>query len=320
MAQIVRTQNVGIDVSKADLVVMILPERRALRVDNNPTGWAALVAALGPDTALLRIGLEASGGYEREVADHLRSLGYTVHVVDPLRVRLFARAAGKRAKNDPIDAEMIARFVAQFELHEQVHDPVRRRLGELVRYRQSLIDARVALANAGEHLRGSTLVARSRRRLQQFERDELLIDREIAALIAGAPGLAAQAKLMRSVRGVGAGLVATLLAFLPELGRLSGRQVSALVGVAPFDRDSGPWRGKRCIGGGRAGVRNVLYMSALSAATRHNPTIRAFYERLRACGKPAKLALTACMRKLIVILNAMIATGTPWRDHNPAAA
>jgi transposase len=210
---------------------------------------------------------------------------------------------------------MIARFVAQFELHEQVHDPLRRQLGELVRYRQTLVDTRVALANAGEQLRNSALRTQLRRRLQQLERDVAQIERTIAALIAGDQRLAAQAALIRSVRGVGAVLVATLLAFLPELGRLSGRRVSALVGVAPFDRDSGPWRGKRCIGGGRAGVRAVLYMSALSAATRHNPTIRTFYERLRANGKPAKLALTACMRKLIVILNAMIATGTPWRDQ-----
>lgn len=315
MAQIVRIQNIGIDVSKAELVVMILPERRELRVTNDRAGWAALTAALGPDGAVQRIGLEATAGYERDVADHLRACGFTVFVVDPLRVRLFARAAGKRAKNDPIDAEMIAKFVAQFELHEQVHDPLRRRLGELVRYRQFLVDTRVAFANAGEQLHIDALRTRSRRRLQQFARDEAVIDREIAALIAGDQQLAAQAKLLRSVAGVGAGLVAILLAFLPELGRLSGRKVSALVGVAPFDRDSGRWRGKRCIGGGRAGVRAVLYMGTLSAATRHNPTLKAFYERLRAKGKPAKVALTACMRKLIVILNAMVASGTPWRDR-----
>ena len=319
MAQIVEMQNIGIDVSKDELVMMVLPARRLSRFANNAAGWTALVKELGDERALQRIGFEASGGYERDVSDHLRSLGFTVYVIDPLRVRLFARAAGKRAKNDPIDAAMIAEFVAKIDLHEQVYDPLRRRLGELVRYRETLIDTRIRLASAGAQLHDAAVKTQLRRRLQQLERDEAVIELRIAALIASDKCLAAQSAVMRSVRNVGAVLVATLLAFVPELGRLSGRQIAALVGVAPFDDDSGRSRGKRVISGGRAGVRKVLYMSTLGAATRFNPTIRAFYDRLRAAGKPAKLALTACMRKLIVILNAMVANGTMWRDQ-PAKA
>jgi transposase len=311
---------VGIDVSKAWLDCYRHPDGARVRVSNDADGWAALRRWLG-DEPILRVGLEASGGYERCVAEQLVAAGFTVRVLDPARVRYFARALGRRAKNDRIDARVIAEFLATCEVNASttLPDKDRRRLAELLGLRQALLDSRNGLANVAEHLRERRFAALAARHIARFERDVAALERLVADTIAANPQFARAAQLLLSAKGVGLILAATLIARLPELGTLSRRQIAALVGVAPFDDDSGDTTGRRKIQGGRAAVRRVLYMAAMGAATRHNPTLKAFYQRLRKLGKLPKVALVACMRKLLTILNAMLAHDTPWRDTTSAA-
>ena len=316
MAQLVR--HVGIDASKAYLDVALLPDKTEHRVSNDAAGWAE--AWLPPDGSVVVIGIEASGGYERGVTEALRAAGYRVVVLDAQRVRLYARALGKRAKSDTIDAEVIARFVATVGSDSLTRSDERRRLGELVDYRQGLIEERTRLTNASAQVSEPTLKKMAQRRLAQIERDVTRLEERMGALIAATPELAATAALLDTVKGVGPILIATLLAFLPELGQLTRRQIAALVGVAPYDRDSGTMRGKRHIAGGRERPRRVLYMATMSAATLHNSVLKSFYRRLLAKGKLPKVALVACMRKLLTILNAMIAHGTAWRQPQRIAA
>jgi len=312
---------VGIDVSKAWLDCYRHPDRLQVRVSNDADGWAALRRWLG-DEPIRCVGLEASGGYERGVAEQLIAAGFTVRVLDPVRVRYFARALGRRAKNDRIDARVIAEFLATCEGNGSttLPDKDRRRLAELLGFRQVLLDNRNGLANVAEHLRERRIAALAARRIAQFERDVAALERDIADTIAANPQFAHAAQLLLSAKGVGLILTATLIARLPELGTLSRRQIAALVGVAPYDHDSGDTTGRRQIQGGRAAVRRVLYMATMGAATRSNPALKAFYQRLRKLGKLPKVALVACMRKLLTILNAMLAHGTPWRDTTSAAA
>ena len=308
MAQVVGT--VGIDVSKAVLDVVRLPCRTKLRVSNDPTGWAALAAWLAGFPAG-RIGLEASGGYEQGVLAHLQAAGLEVYRLDAWGVRQFAKAGGRRAKNDAIDALVIARYVGVFELHQAKPCAERQALAELVKARLNLVTLQTQLANWVEHGNGELVRLRASydRRLRA---DIAGLDRKIAQCIEAHASFAQRAALLTSTRGVGLGTAATLLALLPELGQLPREQIAALVGVAPFDDDSGTRKGKRAIEGGRRLVRRALYMAAL-AGIRFNPVLKAFYQRLRARGKEAKVALTACMRKLITILNAMLRDGKPWQ-------
>lgn len=318
MAQLVR--HVGIDTSKAYLDAALLPDKTKHRVSNNAAGWAELAAWLPVDGGVVAIGIEASGGYERDVAEHLRGRGYRVVVLDAQRVRLYARALGKRAKSDAIDAEVIARFVATVGSDSLTRSAERRRLGELVDYRHGLIEERTRLTNASAQVSEPTLKKMTQRRLAQIDRDVERLEQRMAALIAETPELAATAALLDTVKGVGPILIATLLAFLPELGQLTRRQIAALVGVAPYDRDSGTMRGQRHIAGGRERPRQALYMATMSAATLHNSVLKSFYRRLLAKGKLPKVALVACMRKLLTILNAMVAHGTAWRQPQRLAA
>jgi transposase len=309
---------VGIDVAKAWLDVCRYPDGARQRFSNDAAGWAALIAWLG-DLPIIRIGLEASGGYERGVAEQLSIEGFAVRVLDPLRVRLFGRAMGRRAKNDRIDARKIAEFIVHGDMPTKAPQRERDRLAELLNLREALVDNRTRLISVGEHLRERRFAAAAKRHLARLAGDIAALEHAIAGLITGDPHFDRTAKLLMSAKGVGLMLAATLIARLPELGTLSRHKIAALVGVAPFDDDSGESRGIRRIAGGRAHVRRVLYMAAMGAATRHNPVLKAFYKRLRAAGKLPKVALVACMRKLLTILNAMLATGTPWRDK-PAAA
>lgn len=304
---------VGIDVSKARLDVYRHPDGARLQVSNDAAGWTALCAWLA-EAPGARIGLEASGGYEHSVLAHLSAAGLVVCRVDALRVRQFARAGGRRAKTDPIDAAVIARFVMNFEPAAYVPDPEREALAERVRYRSVLIDERTRLANAGAALRDPTLQQMNTAALARLDDDLRRLETDMAKHIAASKRFAEAAAILSSVPGVGKVLVATLIALVPELGQLSRRTIAALVGVAPFARDSGAWYGKRHIAGGRSAVRKVLYMAAMVSATRHNPHLKAFYDRLRAAGKPAKVALTATMRKLLTILNAMMSRGELWRE------
>jgi transposase len=314
MAQ--ETGTVGIDISKGWLDVARRPWRERLRVSNDAAGWTALEGWLR-QRPTARIGIEATGGYEQGVAGYLSAAGFAVHILDPWRVRQFARSAGRRAKSDPIDADVIAYYVGLFEFAEARPDAARERLGRLVKARLKLVDLRVKLDNWTEH--GDGEMVRIRQRVVRVLAADLArLDAKIAALLGTHPVLVARAELLISTPGVGLGTAATLVALLPELGTLPREQIAALVGVAPFDDDSGKHHGRRAIAGGRKFVRRALYMAALSGI-RFNPVLKAFYQRLRRRGKEGKVALTACMRKLIVALNAMLRDGKAWDPPTPPA-
>lgn len=309
---------IGIDVAKAHLDVAVRPSGEQWQVPNDAAGHAALVArvqALGPTLVVL----EATGGHEAAVATALLVAALPVAVVNPRQVRDFAKATGRLAKTDALDAQVLAHFAdAVRPPPRAVPDACVQELSALLTRRRQLVDMRTA-----EHNRLGTAPRRIRTQLQAHIRwlDARLadVDHDLDQALRASPAWRAQEQLLRSVPGVGPVLSRTLLAHLPELGTLDRKQIAALVGVAPLNRDSGTRRGKRAIWGGRAQVRAVLYMGALVAA-RHNPSIRPFYARLTAAGKPPKVALTACMHKLLLILNAMVRSQTAWRAPTQAAA
>ena len=304
---------IGIDVSKQWLDVATLPERETRRFSNDGAGQEQLGAwliQLAPELIVM----EATGGFETRVATALAAEGLALAVVNPRHVRDFARAFGILAKTDRIDASVLAAFA------EKVHPPVRplpdedrRELIDLVDRRRQLVTMR-----AEEKTRLSQATASARQDIKEHIEwlDERLrrLDIDLTAKLRSSSLWKAKEELLISVPGVGRVTVFTLLARLPELGALNRRAIAALTGVAPFARDSGQHRGRRMIWGGRADVRSVLYMAAVSAA-RINPVIKSFYLRLKQAGKPAKVALTACMRKLLTILNTMLRTNQSW--HAP---
>jgi transposase len=257
--------------------------------------------------------MEASGGYERDWAKALRGADIEVRIVDPKRVRSFARSAGRLAKNDAIDAEMIAWFAETFgEAPGQTHDAAREKLAQIVNARQGLLDLQTNLQNRGEHAGPEPVQKMQARLLKQLALEIDKLEAAIAALIKATPHFAERAGIIESVPGVGGITSAGLIATMPELGQVSNKVAAALLGTAPYDDDSGRRRGERHIKGGRRKVRNLFYMACLGAATRHNSVLKAFYRRLIAKGKERKVALVACMRKLIVILNTMIARHQKW--------
>jgi len=304
---------IGIDVSKQWLDVASLPERETRRFSNDGAGQEQLGAwliQLAPELIVM----EATGGFETRVATALAAEGLALAVVNPRHVRDFARAFGILAKTDRIDASVLAAFA------EKVHPPVRplpdedrRELIDLVDRRRQLVTMR-----AEEKTRLSQATASARQDIKEHIEwlDERLrrLDIDLTAKLRSSSLWKAKEELLISVPGVGRVTVFTLLARLPELGALNRRAIAALTGVAPFARDSGQHRGRRMIWGGRADVRSVLYMAAVTAA-RINPVIKSFYLRLKQAGKPAKVALTACMRKLLTILNTMLRTNQSW--HAP---
>jgi transposase len=303
---------VGIDVSKDRLDVHVRPLGSGFCVGNDAAGHAALVGRLRPLRAK-RIVLEASGGYERALWLALSEAGLVAAVVNPRQVREFARAAGCLAKTDRLDAAVIAHFAETFAPTAiRNPDPVADRLGEHVLYRRSLCEQIVALENQLRRLESASLRDRAVARLAGLRQERKEIEQAMAVIVAADPAKKALFACLTALKGVGPVLAWTLIANLRELGSLTRHQAAALIGVAPFNRDSGTHRGYRAIAGGRTQVRNVLYVAILSAV-RYNPAIKAFYRRLRGNGKPAKVALVACMRKLAVILNAMV------RDHRAAA-
>jgi transposase len=257
--------------------------------------------------------MEASGGYEREWAKALRDGKIEVRIVDPKRVRSFAQSAGRLAKNDTIDAEMIAWFAETFDdVQGQAYDATREQLHQMVHARQALKDMQSRLASQGEHAVPAA-VQRSHVRISKTIAVELVaIEAEITALIKATPHFAELAEIIESVPGIGRTTSAALIADMPELGQANNKTVASLLGVAPYDDDSGRRRGERHIKGGRRRTRNIFYMACLGAATQHNPVVMAFYDRLVAKGKLKKVALTACMRKLISILNIMIERRQKW--------
>ena len=236
-----------------------------------------------------------------------------MRIVDPKRVRSFARSAGRLAKNDAIDAEMIAWFAETFgEVKGQADDAAREELVQIVRARQALLDLQTSLQNRGEHAAPAVVQKMHGRLLKKIALELAGLEAAIAAMIKATAHFAELAEIIESVPGLGEITAAGLIAAMPELGQVSNQAISALLGVAPYDDDSGKRRGERQIKGGRRKVRNLFYMACLGAATRHNPMLKTFYRRLLAKGKEKKVALVACMRKLIVILNTMIARREKW--------
>jgi transposase len=304
---------IGIDVAKHRLDVHARPSGESFAADYDDEGVAGLVERLASLAPALVV-LEATGGLEVRLAAALAAAGLPVAIVNPRRVRAFARATGRFAKTDRLDAEVIARFA------EAVRPPARplpdeatRRLAALVARRRQLLEMLVAERNR-RHMADPTLRDGIDAHLRWLEEALATIERDLDGAVRESAIWRAREELLRSVPGVGPVSARTLLAELPELGSLTRRQAAALVGVAPFTHDSGTMRGKRAVQGGRAALRACLYMAAVAAARGSNPAIAGFYERLRRAGKPAKLALTACMRKLIVTLNAMLRTGTAWQQ------
>jgi transposase len=312
MAQIVAT--VGIDVSKDRLDVSVHPTDEQFSVTNDHSGWRELVRRLRP-LQVRAIGLEASVGYERGPIDALLDASLPVRLVNPWKLRRFAQASGVLAKNDRLDAQLIARFVASMPSREVQRDRAVDHLAELVQARRQLLDANQQIICQIEHLRDPGLRRLMMRRIRQLEHDVEQLDQLIVRAIAASPTLSARRDLLCSMPGVGPVLAATLIALLPELGSLANRSIAALVGVVPYDFDSGRMKGLRCIFGGRAAVRRVLFMAAQVAA-RFNPTLKAFKQRLIALGKKPKVAIVAVMRKLIVTLNAMVRHDLPWHPAN----
>jgi len=303
---------VGIDVAKDKLDVFLDSTGELFTIENQPTAIATLakkLLTLSPQVIVI----EHSGGYERRLAIDLMDAGLPVALVNPRQTRDFARATNRFAKNDPLDARLLADFgkACQPQLAQRPSEN-RLHLDELVNRRRQLVAFRVAELTRLEQARGKDIRRSIQSLLRQFDRMIDKLDRQIAQCIENDDDWRGKAQQLRSVTGVGPVVASTLLAELPELGQANRQEIASLAGLAPFDRESGRWKGKRRCFGGRASVRKVLYMAAVTAL-RHNPVIAALHQRLTAQGKPFKVAIVACMRKLLVILNALLKNGQSWQ-------
>ena len=303
---------VGIDVSKTQLDVHVLPAGEAWSVSNDDAGHVELadrLIKLAPERVLL----EASGGYQAAAVTALSLRKLPVVVVNPRQVRDFARATGQLAKTDALDARVLAQFAAVIKTEVR---PLRAddelELHALVNRRRQLIDMRTAETNRLETCRVTRVRASISESVAWLTKRIKEVDKDLDDQIRKSPAWREHETLLVSVPGIGRVIARTLMTALPELGTLDRREIAALVGLAPFNHDSGAMRGKRSIRGGRADVRGTMFMAALTAI-RFNPTVRVFYERLRSTGKEKKVAIIACARKMLVILNAMVRTKTPWQ-------
>jgi transposase len=304
---------VGIDVSKARLDVHVLPSGEAFAFPRDGEGLAALAERLGALQPTL-IGVEATGGFESVVAAGLAGAGLPVVVVNPAQVRAFAQALGKRAKTDPIDAAVIARFL------EATRPPLRslpeagqQLLADLVARRRQIVQMIGAERQRAKRHSDPRLCRSLQRLIRALEKELGEIDSEIDDQMRSSPAWRAAEDLLRTVPGVGPVVSRTLIAELPELGKLDRREIAALAGLAPWTRKSGQWRGKSFIGGGRPAVRTILFNAALVAA-RYNDQLKTFHQRLIAAGKPKMVALIAVARKLLTILNAILRDNRPWQN------
>jgi transposase len=305
------TTSVGIDVSRATLDVAVQPTAEQWQVSNDPSGLSHLVERLRQLTPE-RIVLEATGGYELAALASLASAGLPVVAVNPRQVRDFARSTGRLAKTDRLDAQVLAHFAAVIRPSlRPLPDTATRELSALLARRRQLVEMRTVetnrLATAHEGVRSSI-----REVVHFLDKRIKELDRELHDRLRQSPVWRDKDNLLRSIPGVGPVLSATLLADVPELGTLGHKQLAALIGVAPLNRDSGTWRGQRSVWGGRGHVRAVLYM-ATTRAVRCNAVLKALYERLLSLGKHRKVALVACMRKLLRICNAVVAHQLAWR-------
>ena len=307
---------VGIDVSKARLDTALGAEEEVVGFANDARGIAQLLERLKAVEVALVV-MEASGGYETAVASAIAAAGWRLAVVNPRQVRDFARATGRLAKTDRIDARVLAAFGKAVEPQiTRLPDEQAQGLQGLLLRREQLVAMRAQERQRLEHAQG-IMRKQINKHIDWLDQEIDKLDIDITAGLRTSPAWRAKDELLRSFKGIGPITSGTLLVALPELGRLDRRTIAALVGVAPFNRDSGKMRGRRSIYGGRARIRTLLYMCA-TAAVRSNPVIRGFYERLKARGKPHKVAMVACMRKIITILNAMMRQSTPWTPEiNP---
>jgi transposase len=303
---------IGIDVSKDHLDVATRPSGAAFTVERNAAGLEQLgdrLRMLSPQI----VALEATGGFETVAAATLAAAGLPVVIVNPAQVRAFAKAIGQRAKTDPIDAAVIAHFA------EATKPPVRplpdeatRLLADLVARRRQIVEMIGAERQREKRMTVPHLRKSIARLLKALEKELTGLNTDIDDAVRGSPVWREKEDLLKSVPGVGSIIASTLIAELPELGSCGRRQIAALAGLAPFTRQSGQWRGKSFIGGGREAVRTVLFMGAM-VAKRHNPVLKAFFDRLVAAGKPKLLALIAVARKLLTILNAVLRDNRPWQ-------
>jgi len=307
---------IGIDLAKDRLDVHVHPSGQTFATTRDGAGLAELVGRLRSLAPTL-IAVEATGGFETVVVATLAGEALPVVVINPARVRHYAQALGKRAKSDPIDAAVIARFAeATKPTVRALPDEMTRQLADLVARRRQIVDM-MGAEGQRERRASDKRVRKSIARLHKaLEKALAEIDAEISDNVRGSPVWAEKEDLLSSVPGVGPVVARTLIAEMPELGTLDRRQIAALAGLAPFTRQSGQWKGKSFIGGGRKSVRGALFMAALVAA-RHNPPLKAFRDKLVAAGKPKLVAAVATARKLLTMLNAIVREGKPW---NPEAA
>ena len=304
---------VGIDVSKDRLDVALRPSGEIFAVERNASGLDRLIERLR-QLAPRIVALEATGGFETVAAAALASASLPVVVVNPVQIRAFAKALGQRAKTDPIDAAVIAHFAEATRPEPRpLPDEATRLLADLVARRRQIIE----MIGAERQREKRTSMPRLRKSIGRvvgmLEKELAGLDADIDDAVRGSPAWREKEDLLASVPGIGTTIARTLIADLPELGTLSRKQVAALAGLAPFARQSGQWRGRSFIGGGRASVRTELFMGAL-VAMRHNPVLKGFFERLRAAGKPKMVALIAVARKLLTILNAMVRDNKRWQN------
>jgi transposase len=311
-----------VDLSKHFLDCFLLPDKSHFRLSNDSAGVSQLcdrARELIRNGAQVRLVIEASGGYERLLHEQLTAAAVPVAIVNPKRVRAYAKGIGRLAKTDRVDAQVLARYgVTEEPRPTPAADPERVALREMLAYRDQILAELSARTQQLSGYRSPAVRARAEREITHLKAERDSLAREIAQRIQQTPALAALAGQLCSVPGVGPLVTAVLLAHLPELGQLDGNCLASLAGLAPFAQDSGTYAGQRTIQGGRARVRASLYLAAL-VGIRRNPVLQAFYDRLTTAGKPGKVALTACMRKLLVILNALVRTNTLWQpDHSPA--
>ena len=307
------TMFVGIDVSKDRLDVHVRPSAEAFAVARDGKGLKELVEPVSGLSPRL-IAVEATGGFETIVAAAIAGAQLPLAVVNPAQIRHFAQAVGKRAKSDPIDAAVIARFAEAVKPEpRQMRDEAARLLAELVGRRAQIIEMLVAERQREGRVAASRVRKSIGRHIAALEKELVAVDSDIDGLVRGSPVWREKEDLLTSFPGVGDTLARVFLAELPELGQLTRREIASLVGVAPFTRQSGRWKGKSMIAGGRSSVRAASFMAALSAS-RCNPALRAFYQRLLAAGKPKMVALIAVARKILTILNAMLRDKKQWQN------
>jgi len=303
---------VGIDVSKDRLDVALRPSGEIFAVERNSAGLGLLVARL-KDLSPRIVALEATGGFETVVAAALAAAGLPVVIVNPANVRSFAKAIGQRAKSDPIDAGVIAHFAEATKPEPRpLPDEATRLLADLTARRRQIIEMMVAERQRERRVTAPRLKKSITRLLKALQKELTSVDADIDDAVRGSPAWREKEDLLTSVPGVGPIIARTLIAELPELGKLGRKEIAALAGLAPFTRQSGQWRGRSFIGGGRTVVRTAAFMGAL-VAKKHNPTLKVFFDRLVAAGKPKMVALIAVARKLLTILNAILRDNRPWQ-------